>query len=362
MRAYLFILFAICGITFARAEFVGAHESGGEYNPNNLSPVLGTDYTFPVYQEPFKGYPAGAEASYVHSRGMNTIRLAFDIRRLQPTNSAALNAANLTLIKNEVAQDEALGMRVILDPHQFGQMWSTPDNAYKYITANASYSTAFNDFWTRLATAFQSDPSVIFGLMNEPDNSSGTAAQWQTAAASAITAIRNAELPYVRHLILIPGVGYTNAGLWSYYNNDAAWNGYADPVGGPIMFEMHQYLDSFSQGTGGECLVGAGSTLTNFSLAGATAWARRNNFQILMGEMNWWNTKICATEGPAMVNYMRANSDVWKGFIWCCSGPFAGANSVNTYNIDTIPAVLMPQWTLLQMMIRPCQEQQGNSP
>ncbi len=340
------LMFAVIGSP-AMAEFIGAHMSGGEYNPQNLSAVEGTDYVYPIPGEIGHGYVGGSEASYVHSRGMNIIRLAFDIRRLQPTNLTALNTTELAYIQAEVTKDESLGMRVILDPHQYGKMWSTPDNAFEYITAAPAYSTAFNDFWTRLTVAFQSDPSVIFGLMNEPDNTSGTAAQWKTAAASAVSAIRTAESPTVRHLILIPGVGYTNAGNWSFNNNDTAWAGYTDPVGGPFMFEMHQYLDTSSAGNGPVCLPGVGST----SLVSATTWARANGFKILLGEMNWWQTTQCFTEGPALVNYTRANADVWAGWVWCCSGPWAGANTVNLYDIDTIPAVPAAQWNLLSQLI-----------
>lgn len=314
--------------------------TGGEYNPDTLNAVYGSDYIYPSDGDVSKGYPNNKEYAFYRSKNMGIVRLAFDIRRLQPNNLQAFNTAELNRIRTQVSLIEAQGQKVILDPHTYGYMWSNALGDYDLIITTAMKNN-FNDFWRRLAQAFASDANVIFGIMNEPQDDY-TAGQWRTAAVGAVNTIRSVETAAQRHVILIPGIGWTNAGNWSYWGNDVAWAGYSDPVGGPWAFEMHQYLDSDSSGTNSQCVSGSGNRLNQ-----ATNWAITNHYQIFLGEFAFVNSRSCNTQATTLLNYIRANPTTWVGWTWCCGGPWIGDNLFNLYNMDYNPPRQGSQWGIL---------------
>jgi endoglucanase len=168
----------------------------------------------------------------------------------------------------------------------------------------------FADFWGRMASLYKDYPNVIFGLMNEPNQQ--TAAQWYTGAVPAIKAIRAAG---ATQLILIPGTSWTGAHSWNTSGNAAVWAGFnSDPLNN-FAFEMHQYLDYDSSGTHKACM-----TNSSLSLAVATAWLTTNRAKGFLAEFAWTTDLTCAHEGPALLNYLSGNPDVWMGWTYWCGG------------------------------------------
>lgn len=311
----------------------GVHLSGAEYNEGPKG-VLGKTYV----------YPTTREFDYYRSRGFSVIRLAFDIAKVQPTNLQALNQKELIYITRLVEYAREKGLYIILDPHNYGRKWSTVLNNFQPIgTSTDMPDSYFADFWRRLATVYKNYPNVIYGLMNEPYKQ--TAAEWKTSAIAAIDAIRAVS---TTQIILIPGSSWTTAANWVSSGNAAAWTGYTDPVGGPFMFEMHQYLDFDYSGTHNSCASGYGSR----GLTDATAWLAANGYKALIGEFGWPSSEgvvspTCQIEGTALLDAMKASPEQWGGWIWCCSGPKAGANRINLYNLDYNPPKIAPQTTTL---------------
>ena len=222
----------------------GVNLSGAELNPGP-GKRLNFDYT----------YPNSSEISYFASKGFGVIRLPFDLTRLYPKPDAELASDQLAQIRTIVADAASHGMRVILDPHNYGSIYDARTGANRLIGADEEGTRLFADFWRRAVTAFRGSPNVIFGLMNEPHGQ--TALQWRAGANAAVTAIRAGG---ATQLILIPGTDYTGAHSWTAANgNGAAWSGYhGDPLDN-FAFEMHQYLDSNSSGASPVCTPNAGA-------------------------------------------------------------------------------------------------------
>jgi endoglucanase len=298
----------------------GSHLSGGAYNPGLYYPAGSTtpiQYGFQYI------YPTTQEFDYYKSKGFSLIRLELDIARIQPKNLQPLNTTELSRITSLVEYARKTGMYIILDPHNYGQMWDSTNNKFATIgTEIPNYY--FADFWSRFSTVYKNYPNVVYGLMNEPFIQ--TAAQWKTSAVAAINAIRAVTKTQT---ILIPGVFWSEAKAWMTAGNGAAWAGYKDPAGGPFMFEMHQYLNDDTSTRPTQCTSGMGSSLTD-----ATTWLAANGYKAFLGEFGWPNVSgvvspTCNTEGANLLNALHSHPGQWGGWDWCCSGPWAGNNHFN---------------------------------
>lgn len=285
------------------AKLKGVNLSGAENALGNPSARLYWDYI----------YPSTAEIDYYHNKGFTVIRLPVAGSRIQPVSNGALNATELGYIQNIISYCATKNMTVIIDPHDYGLKYDSTTLTMKILgVAGGLPASYFADFWSRLATAFASQPNVIFGLSNEPYMQ--TPAQWQAVAAPAIAAIRAAG---ATQMILIPGTGFSGAHSWVTSGNAAAWTGFSEPLNN-FAFEVHQYLDSDNSGTHVTCVANKGATV----LDSATTWARANGYKLYLGEVGWSQDPSCINEGPAIMNYTTANADVWAGWTYWGAGPW----------------------------------------
>ena len=318
------------------AYMKGVNLSGAEYGPGPNG-VFGTNYIYPTTQE----------FDYYKSKGFSIVRLPFDIARLQPASLQPLNQSELAHITAVVEYARQKGMYIILDPHNYGGMWSQPANNYELIGISSYIPNSyFADFWGRLSTVYKNYPNVLYGLMNEPNLQN--LAQWKATALAAINAIRAVS---TSQTILIPGTYYTTASTWTTNGNSAAWTGYTDPAGGPFMFEMHQYLYN--------CDPGSGSS----SLTSATAWLAANGYKAFLAEFDWSNdfgttggvvSPQCQAEGAALLNAMQFSSNQWAGWTWWGSGPWAWNNGANLDpGADGIPGDQPQTATLVRFLTSP---------
>lgn len=323
------------------AYLKGVNLSGAEYAPGPDG-IFGTDYI----------YPSTQEFDYYQWKGFSVVRLPFDIGRVQPASQYILNQSELDRITAVVEYARQIGMYVILDPHDYGNMWCPPANSYQLIgTSGYIQNTDFSNFWSRLATVYQNYPNVIYGLMNEPNQQDPQ--QWHDSAVAAVNAIRTVTST---QMILIPGTYFTTAATWTQNGNSAVWTGYQDPTGGPWAFEMHQYLDPDYSGTSSTCVPGSGSNV----LAATTQWLAANNYQAFLGEFDWYNDfgqyggvvdPQCQAEGTALLTALQAPQ--WIGWTWWGSGPWAWNNGVNLDpNSAFIPGDQPQTATLVQFLGR----------
>jgi endoglucanase len=305
--------------SLADVQYAGVNLSGAEFGMTHLPGTFNSDY----------GYPTSAEVDYYKSKGMNFIRLPFRWERLQQTNSAILDPAELGRMSAFVSYATSNGMYVLLDPHNFMRYYPNPRTDYQTATnvvgnyiGTSVRNADFSNFWSQVAAVYQTNNHVFFGLNNEPD--SLPEAQLVTSENLAIAAIRATG---ATNLIFVPGNRYTGAWTWLNSDSDGAPNSVAMlgivDSGSNYLFEVHQYLDSDGSGTHTN-IVSADigwQRLTSF-----TVWARTHNYKGFLGEYAVPGVAIGGTNigGAALTNmliYIQTNSDVWLGWAYWGGGP-----------------------------------------
>jgi len=281
------------------AFLLGVNLSGGEYNLNNDE--YGRDYIYP--DNIIIGYYAG--------KGMKVIRLPFLWERVQTALNGPLSLTELAHIDIVVKSANSEGVKVILDPHDFGQ-WRGSD-----IGSPAVPTSSFVDFWSKMARHYKGMPNVIFGLMNEPYRQSGQ--QWATIAEAAIMAIRQTGAP---QQILVPGCNFDSGWIWDLGGNSQAL---AVTISDPfhnISFEVHQYLDGDASGTHFSPITEPNSGAHR--LAAVTSWARRNRNKLFLGEFGVPSDQQSLLALSNMLTYLKQNSDVWEGGTYWAGGAWWG--------------------------------------
>lgn len=351
--AYAVVAFFALGLGTGRAQviYTGTNLSGAEFGQTSLPGTYNTNYT----------YPTTAEVDYFVGKGMNTFRLPFRWERLQQSQNAALNPAELARLNSFVTYATSKGAYVVLDPHNFARYYPPGGNqeSTTNIIGSASVpNSAFADFWSRVANQFKTNSRVVFNLMNEPNNM--PTEQWVSAANAAIAAIRSTG---ATNLILVPGNGYTGAWTWSsnFYGtpNATAMLNVTDP-GNNFAFDVHQYLDPDGSGTS-SAITNNDPTIGAQRLAGFTQWLHANNRRGFLGEF----AVAGSTVGPGgsqigdetlqnMLNHVHANSDVWLGWTWWSAGPWWP--STYMFLLDPAGNVDKPQMAVLQSYFVPVPE------
>jgi endoglucanase len=297
----------------------GINLGGGEFSHTIIPGVLGTNYTYPTttWNNIDTGDLSGF--AYWQSKGMRIIRLPFKWDRIQRTLGGALYETDMAYIDNAVAQTAALGMWLILDVHN-SAYYNISGTDYKIGSAQVTQAH-FNDLWTRLANRYKNYPHVMFGLMNEPDDT-WTAAAWRDIALQTVSAIRATG---ATNTILIQGVYWSGAYSWTAEwaggGNGQAWAGRL-PDG--CLLEMHHYLDPPVSGAYSStpyCATGAGEWLQ-----WATAWLRDNGYRGFLGEFGYPHDaggfNSCPPEADKVFDHLAANADVWWGFTLWSGGPW----------------------------------------
>ncbi len=302
---------------------VGVNLSGLEYNANQVG---NPGYNYAI--------PSLSELQYYKSQGTTLIRLPFAWEHLQPTLGGAFNATYLSEIEGVVNNAASLGMKVILDCHDYGGYGN-------HKLGDGTLTDAeFSSMWKQLATVFAGNPGIAgYDLMNEP-NGMPNAQAWPDAAQAAITAIRTAD---TQTPIYVEGDDYSSAGSWTAVNSGLA--SLHDPSNN-LIFSAHLYLDTDNSGTHFDWAqeAAAGDTvnigvqrLTNF-----VQWLQANNLKGDIGEIGVgddntdWLTGLNNTLAYAQANNLQVT--YWAGGPWWGSYPMA---------IDPNNGVTAPQVAVL---------------
>jgi endoglucanase len=286
-----------------RVELVGVNLAGAEFGQGNLPGVYDMDYA----------YPSAADVEAFAERGMNLVRLPFRWERLQRALGQELDAVELGRLTEVVNVATSRGLSLILDPHNYARYTRA---GVEGVVGDAVEVAAFADFWRRLAEVFGANPSVIFGLVNEPHTM--LTETWLGAANAAIAAIRATG---ASNLVLVPGNQWTGAHSWAatYYGtpNSVAMLGVVDP-GNNFAFELHQYLDADSSGTTGTCVS---ETIGVERMSLVTSWLRDNGYRGLLAEFGGAPNDTCLRGVDQMLTYVEDNADVWLGWAAWAAGP-----------------------------------------
>ncbi len=305
----------------------GVNLSGLELNGRRLPGRLDHDFASPTE----------AELDYYHACGARAVRIPFLWERLQPELGRAFDSDFGRLLFDLVAAARTRGMKIILDPHQFGRRRV---NGEARIIGQDSDVTAdaFAQFWSGLAQRCRDQDDIIFALQNEPHDQEMMALV--ETSNRAIMSIRSAG---ARQLILVSGAAWSGAHSWMSSGNAVAMLGIRDS-GNRYAFDVHQYLDQDSSGTHGACITGAAGRLRAF-----TQWARVNQRRGFLGEFGAGSNEPCLTELDALLTSVAADRDVWLGWTCWAGGPWWGRN----YPLSLEPEDLRqptdrPQMTVLR--------------
>ena len=280
-----------------RPPLVGLNISGGEFGKSTGRVEF--DYTF----------PDADDVAYVAAKGLTTIRVPFLWERIQPVLDGPLDPGELGRLRAVVGLAQARGLRTILDVHNYARYRD------QVIGSPGVPIDAFAGLWTNLAHAFRNEPSVIFGLMNEPHDMPTEI--WAEAAQKALDAIRQTG---ASQLVLVPGNDWSGAHSWtngsSGTSNARALRRIDDPIHN-MAFEMHQYLDADYSGTSPVCQAPDRVAAT---LTAATQWLRDTGSRGLLGEFGASADPQCLAGLAALLNVLDDNSDVWIGWTYWAAG------------------------------------------
>ena len=283
----------------AGSLLLGVNLAGAEFG-SNVPGVFGTDYTYPTH----------AEIDYYAAKGMGVIRLPFLWERIQRSEFAALDAAELGRLDDVVNYTTGKGLKIEIEPHNYGYGFGA------LIGSAQTPNSAFADLWGKLAGHFQSNSGVIFGLMNEPHDQSASA--WLGSANAAIAAIRAAG---ASQEILVPGSYWDGAWTWVSSDNDTVIGaGVQDPAHN-FAFEVHQYLDADGSGTHPGAVS---ATIGVERLTAITQWAEATGNRLFLGEVGVTTDQTSLTAFDGMLTYMQQHTGAWQGVTYWAGGPWWG--------------------------------------
>jgi endoglucanase len=300
----------------------GVNESGLEFG---RGPIAGTNFSVP-------------NASYYLSRGVQLIRVPFQIIRLQPVPHSALAPDMVGYLKAIIAQDSAAGAITVLDPHGYGVY--PIDGQPQDILKSPEAQSAYLDLMQRIATTFAHD-DVAISLMNEPHTAADTdyAPLWN----KAIAIIRQAGFSGV---IIVPHSHWSTA---SDITPDTPFAGkIVDPDNNWVL-ELHLYLDLDNSGTYRQPV--ASPTIGVERLTGAIAWSRQSKIRLFLGETGAPPSPEGLAALQQVLQTVAAAPDVfWGVAIW---GGGAWWKPEYPMRLDPVYGVDRPQFTLLENMITP---------
>jgi endoglucanase len=290
----------LIGVNLAGAEFGPPYDNNGQRTSNPDPGVFGTNYTYPTH----------VEIDYYAAKGMSVLRLPFLWERIQPTQSGALDAAELGRLDDVVSYATEKGLKIEIELHDYGFGFGS------LIGSAPTPNSSFADVWGKLAGHFKSNPDVIFGLMNEPHVQSATV--WLDSANAAIAAIRSAG---AMQEILVPGSYWDGGWSWTTTDNAAVMGtGVKDPAHN-FAFEVHQYLDSDSSGTHPGVVS---PTIGVERLTAITQWAEANHQRLFLGEIGVDTDPTSLQALDNTLVYIKQHTDVWSGVTYWAGGPWWG--------------------------------------
>jgi endoglucanase len=275
---------AFTGTTLVRR---GVASSGGEFSPGTLPGTYGTTYH----------YDSAGTLTYLAARGHKAVRLALQWERIQRSLSGALDATEMGRVDTYITNAAAAGLGVILDVHNYAR-YNSGAGAVALGSAGGPTQADLVDLWTRLSARYAGNAGVIgYGLMNEPHDLTGGAAQWEAASQACVSAIRAAGDTTT---LLVPGYSFAGAQTWTT-NHAAGW--ITDPAGA-FLYEAHHYWDGNHSGTytstyatevvaaetAGWTAGAYPDALTNRTLselASWVSWLNTNGARGFVGEMGW---------------------------------------------------------------------------
>lgn len=319
----------IANATGTSVQYTGVNIPDAAFGSSSIPGTYGKDYI----------YPQPSTVDYFAKKGMNIIRLPVLWERLQHRLQGDLDNDEMKRLDALIDYAGSKRMQVILDVHNYAAY-----NGSVIGTKNLSTS-ALGDLWWRLGQRYKDNPTVVFGLMNEP-NSLPTET-WLEAANIAITEIRQTG---AKNLILVPGNGWSSARDWLGGNygtpNSEVMLKVRDPADN-FAYDLHQYFNSDFTGTTSDCQsvdIGV-STLTP-----VTEWARQHGQRAFLGEFGVGSSETCLAALDRIMRFLNENKDVWLGWTYWAGGEWWPPDYFT--NIQPSNGHERPQISILQQYLK----------
>ncbi|KAG8981654.1 Endoglucanase EG-II [Tulasnella sp. JGI-2019a] len=257
---------------------------------------------------------AGAtQMQHFVSNGMNTFRLPIGWQYIQPTLNGTLSSSVLSQYDSLVQACLATGAWCIIDIHNYARWNGNIIGQSSGAVTNGNLA----NLWSQIAAKYASQSKIIFGVMNEPHDVPDINA-WAVSVQAAVTAIRSAGA--TSQIILLPGNNYTSAQLFVSNGSAAALSTVKNLDGSitNLIFDVHKYLDSDNSGTHSECTTdNVADTFTPLA-----TYLRSVSRQAFLTETGGGNVASCVTDMCSQNTYIKANSDVFLGYLGWAAGSF----------------------------------------
>ena len=268
--------------------------------------------------------PPTSQAAHFTALGMNLFRVPIGWQYLQPSGPGTTISTSIFQRYNAVVQsvfNANPSAKVIVDVHNYarynglivGQDSGAPTNAQ------------FADLWSQIASYYQNNANMIFGLMNEPYRLNMTL--WAVTLQAVVNAIRAAGA--TTQIIILPGTNYGSGGGFASLSG-IYLSTIADPVGGTslLLYDVHQYLDFDYSGTHSTCVTDA----VNTTFVPFAAYLRASGRMAVLSETGGGSTPSCETYVANELAYVNANADVFYGVAGWAAGSFS-----TSYTLSMVP-------------------------
>jgi endoglucanase len=314
LRRLVTLLLALGLASPAAAQVPGVNLAGAEFNGSAMPGILNKDYT----------YPKTSEIDYFAAQGIRLFRLPAKWRRLQASVGGPLKD-EYTEYHKPIDYALAKGFVVVPDIHDYGYRVGT------LLGTGEATPVAFADFLNKLLGKYKTQPNLWIGLQNEPH--SHTAQQWFTFVQATVTELRRLGF---QNKLLVPGTAWTGAHSWVSSGNAAAMANFQDPLN-HFAFEVHQYLDSGSDGGDGTCDVNSNNRIDK-----VVAWAAAEGVQLFLGEFAAGTFAQCAPELTALLTKIHAHPELWTGYAFWGGGNWFGGIAKYHFSLNPTNGVMSP--------------------
>ena len=293
--------------------------------------VAGTDYNIP-------------KPSVILDAGLSITRVGYKTQRFY--HAPGYVVAMLDTVAKPLV---AAGVMVVLDPHEFGSVWSDAANATISIASEPGtelWLKALLDLVAAVKAAALDEDHLCIGLQNEPGNALGDAAWMATCWQPAITQIRAAGFT---GWIEVPVGGSQEAYKVSVAKPYPA--SVVDPLY-RIVLGVHGYGDASNEGLG-DASASATQMVGRFSGPIAWQWAsgtRQGFTGIFASEFGTSSADpVSQADFAAVVALFEGRPDaVWGATAWTMdpwlakNGNYLGTASAPTANLLDLEEVRTP--------------------
>jgi endoglucanase len=315
----------------------GVNLAGAEFgDPTRVPGVHGQDYWYP------NGVGEPKSLQYYASKNLKLVRFPIKWERVQRTLGGALDATEMARVHAFVDEANSLGMKVILDIHNYCR-YRVNGSYYRVLGTSALTDANLADLWRRLALEFRNKNLFAYDLMNEPHGlasgygSPAGQAIWKNAAQATINAIRTVDTATP---IMISGYEWSQATAWVTLSDSLRT---LSDSSNKLIFQAHQYMDKNQSGTyenngnfDFSFHAGTNTQVGSERLKPFIDWLRKYNLKGFVGEtsvpgnnQSGWNTAL-----RNMLETIKDADDVLVGFTYWAGGPRWPTSTPNWSHIE----------------------------